>query len=340
MKEQLKKIESEILEKIPKTKSIQELEDIRVGVLGKKGELKNILKAMGGLSNEERPVIGKMANEIRENIQNALEDAKKKINEEEQLKKLKEEKIDVTIPGNYTASGHRHPLMQVKEQLENLFLSMGFDVIDGPEIDTVENNFDALNAPVDHPSRDKSDTFYFSDDLILRTQTSPVQIRTMKTQKPPIRMVSAGRTFRFDDVDDTHSPMFHQMECLVVDKGVTLANLKDSIDKFVKALFGEDMKTRFRPHNFPFTEPSAEVDVSCLKCMGEGCEACHHTGWSMELLGCGMVHPNVLRNCGIDPEVYSGYAFGMGIDRITMVKHGIHDIRLLFDNDLRFLKQF
>ena len=340
MRDQLKKIESEILEKIPKTKSIQELEDIRVGVLGKKGELKNILKAMGGLSNEERPVIGKMANEVRENIQNALEEAKKRINDEEQMKKLKEEKIDVTIPGNYTESGHRHPLMQVKEQLENLFLNMGFDVVDGPEIDTVENNFDALNAPVDHPSRDKSDTFYFSDNLILRTQTSPVQIRTMKTQKPPIRVVSAGRTFRFDDVDDTHSPMFHQMECLVVDKGVTMANLKDSIDKFVKALFGEDMKTRFRPHNFPFTEPSAEVDVSCLKCMGEGCDACHNTGWSMELLGCGMVHPNVLRNCGIDPEVYSGYAFGMGIDRITMVKHGIHDIRLLFDNDLRFLKQF
>jgi phenylalanyl-tRNA synthetase alpha chain len=340
MREQLKKIEIEILEKIPKTKSIQELEDIRVGVLGKKGELKNILKAMGSLSNEERPLIGKIANEVRENIQNALEEAKKRINDEEQMQQLKEEKIDVTIPGNYMASGHRHPLMQVKEQLENLFLNMGFDVIDGPEIDTVENNFDALNAPVDHPSRDKSDTFYFSDDLILRTQTSPVQIRIMKTQEPPIRMVSAGRTFRFDDVDDTHSPMFHQMECLVIDKGVTLANLKDSIDKFVKALFGENMKTRFRPHNFPFTEPSAEVDVSCLKCMGEGCEACHNTGWSMELLGCGMVHPNVLRNCGIDPEIYSGYAFGMGIDRITMVKHGIHDIRLLFDNDLRFLKQF
>ena len=281
-----------------------------------------------------------MANEVRENIQSALEEAKKRINDEEQMKKLKEEKIDVTIPGNYTESGHRHPLMQVKEQLENLFLNMGFDVVDGPEIDTVENNFDALNAPVDHPSRDKSDTFYFSDDLILRTQTSPVQIRTMKTQEPPIRVVSAGRTFRFDDVDDTHSPMFHQMECLVVDKGVTMANLKDSIDKFVKALFGEEMKTRFRPHNFPFTEPSAEVDVSCLKCMGEGCDACHNTGWSMELLGCGMVHPNVLRNCGIDPEIYSGYAFGMGIDRITMVKHGIYDIRLLFDNDLRFLKQF
>jgi phenylalanyl-tRNA synthetase alpha chain len=217
---------------------------------------------------------------------------------------------------------------------------MGYDIVEGPEIDTVENNFDALNAPPDHPSRDKSDTFYINENLLLRTQTSPVQIRIMKEQKPPIRIVSAGRTFRFDEVDDTHSPMFHQMECLVVDKNVTLANLKDSINHFVKELFGDDMKTRFRPHNFPFTEPSAEVDVSCLSCKGKGCEACNYTGWSMELLGCGMVHPKVLENCGIDPKVYSGYAFGMGIDRITMVKHKINDIRLLFENDIRFLKQF
>ena len=236
--------------------------------------------------------------------------------------------------------GRRHPLMQVKEELENLFLSMGYDVIEGPEVDTVQNNFDDLNAPEDHPSRDMSDTFYLADGIVLRTQTSPVQIRTMKTQKPPIRMVSAGRTFRFDEVDDTHSPMFHQMECLVIDKGITMANLKDAINQFVKEMFGDEIKTRFRPHNFPFTEPSAEVDVSCLKCKGKGCEACNNTGWSMELLGCGMVHPNVLRNCGIDPEVYSGFAFGMGIDRITMVKYGINNIRLLFENDERFLKQF
>ena len=219
-------------------------------------------------------------------------------------------------------------------------MRMGYDVMEGPEIETVAHNFDELNAPYDHPSRDRSDTFYISDDLVLRTQTSPVQIRAMKEGKLPIRMVCTGRTFRFDDVDDTHSPMFHQMECLVIDRGVTLANLKDSIDQFVKELFGSNMKTRFRPHNFPFTEPSAEVDVSCPVCMGKGCPACHGTGWSMELLGCGMVHPNVLRNCGIDPEVYSGYAFGMGIDRVTMVKYGIPNIRLLFENDVRFLKQF
>ena len=230
--------------------------------------------------------------------------------------------------------------MQVKEELEDLFLSMGYNVIEGPEVDTVQNNFDDLNAPDDHPSRDMSDTFYLAESIVLRTQTSPVQIRTMKTQEPPIRMVSAGRTFRFDEVDDTHSPMFHQMECLVIDKGVTMANLKDAINQFVKQMFGDEMKTRFRPHNFPFTEPSAEVDVSCLKCKGKGCELCNNTGWSMELLGCGMVHPNVLRNCGIDPEIYSGFAFGMGIDRVAMVKYGINNIRLLFDNDERFLKQF
>ena len=223
-------------------------------------------------------------------------------------------------------------------------MRMGYDVIGGPEIETVANNFDDLNAPYDHPSRDWSDTFYISDELVLRTHTSPVEIRVMKEAvkegKLPIRMVSTGRTFRFDDVDDTHSPMFHQMECLVVDKGVTMANLKDSIDQFVKELFGSSVKTRFRPHNFPFTEPSAEVDVSCHLCLGKGCPSCNGTGWSMELLGCGMTHPNVLRNCGIDPEIYSGYAFGMGIDRVAMVKYGIPNIRLLFENDVRFLKQF
>ncbi len=340
MKEQLIQIQNEALLLINQAKDVKELEDIRVAFMGKKGQLTLLLRSMGKLSPEERPQAGKVANEVRESIQNALDLGKSRIHQQATAIRLKSEKLDVTIPGSYYPIGHRHPLMQVKKELEDLFLHMGYDVVDGPEIDTVENNFDALNAPEDHPSRDRSDTFYITDNLLLRTQTSPVQIRTMKTQKPPIRIVSAGRTFRFDDVDDTHSPMFHQMECLVVDKGVTMANLKDSIDKFVKTLFGPDMKTRFRPHNFPFTEPSAEVDVSCLKCMGKGCQVCNHTGWSMELLGCGMVHPNVLRNCGIDPEEYSGYAFGMGIDRITMVKYGISDIRLLFDNDLRFLKQF
>jgi phenylalanyl-tRNA synthetase alpha chain len=340
MDQKLIKIQEDVLMQIEKVDNIKDLETIRVQVLGKKGELTSLLRSMGSLSSEERPLMGKIANEVREVINQRIEEAKASISIKQQALDLIEEKIDVTIPGSFMTLGHRHPLMQVKKELEDLFLSMGYDVVEGPEIDTVENNFDDLNAPEDHPSRDKTDTFYITENLLLRTQTSPVQIRTMKSRKPPIRIVSAGRTFRFDDVDDTHSPMFHQMECLVVDKGVTMANLKDSIDKFVKTLFGENMKTRFRPHNFPFTEPSAEVDVSCLKCMGTGCDACNFTGWSMELLGCGMVHPNVLRNCGIDPDIYSGYAFGMGIDRVTMVKYGLSDIRLLFDNDIRFLEQF
>ena len=242
--------------------------------------------------------------------------------------------------GSSKPVGHHHPLMKVKEELEAIFARMGYDVVEGPEIETVYNNFDALNAPESHPSRDMSDTFYINPELLLRTQTSPVQIRAMKDVQPPIRMVTAGRTFRFDDVDDTHSPMFHQMECLVVGEGVTMANLIDTIDTFVHELFGDDIETRFRPHHFPFTEPSAEVDVSCLKCRGEGCEACHYTGWSMELLGCGMVHPKVLENCGIDSEKYTGFAFGLGVDRITMVKYGISNIRLLFENDMRFIEQF
>ncbi len=336
MKEKLLNVMEEALELIKQCNCNDEIEKIRVQFLGKKGELTSILRSMGQLSEEERPIIGKIANEVREAIETNISDFKEALAAKEKEEKLKNEKIDVTMPSKYPEMGRRHPLMQVKEELETLFLNMGYDVVEGPEVDTVQNNFDDLNAPDDHPS----DTFYLADGIVLRTQTSPVQIRTMKTQKPPIRMVSAGRTFRFDEVDDTHSPMFHQMECLVIDKGITMANLKDAINQFVKQMFGDEMKTRFRPHNFPFTEPSAEVDVSCLKCKGKGCEACNYTGWSMELLGCGMVHPNVLRNCGIDPEVYSGFAFGMGIDRVTMVKHGINNIRLLFDNDERFLKQF
>lgn len=340
MKEQLLKLKEMALSELREISDNTEIEKLRIQLLGKKGELTQILRSMGNLSEEERPEIGKIANEVRALIEEGIKEAKEKASSHISEAKIKAETIDITMPGRIPEIGRRHPLIQVKEELENLFMSMGYDVVDGPEIDTVENNFDALNAPFDHPSRDMSDTFYLSDNLLLRTQTSPVQIRVMKEGKLPIRMVSAGRTFRFDDVDDTHSPMFHQMECLVVDKGVTMANLKDSIDEFVKQLFGSEMKTRFRPHNFPFTEPSAEVDVSCTKCMGKGCSSCNGTGWSMELLGCGMVHPNVLRNCGIDPEVYSGYAFGMGIDRVTMVKYAIPNIRLLFENDVRFLKQF
>ncbi len=340
MKEKLKKIQDSGLEEIKKAYSEKKIERIRVDFLGKKGKLTLVLREMGKLPKEERPVIGKMANQVRSKLEEELNKKRVEIESIQKNKRLEEEKIDITITGKFKDIGHRHPLLKVKEELEELFQKMGYDIVEGPEIDTVENNFDSLNAPPDHPSRDKSDTFYINNNLLLRTQTSPVQIRVMKEQKPPIRIVSAGRTFRFDEVDDTHSPMFHQMECLVVDKNVTLANLKDSINHFVKELFGDDMETRFRPHNFPFTEPSAEVDVSCLFCKGKGCEACNYTGWSMELLGCGMVHPKVLKNCGIDPKIYSGYAFGMGIDRITMVKHKINDIRLLFENDIRFLKQF
>ena len=344
MKEQLLKLKTEALNQLEECNDNNDIEKIRIQYLGKKGELTSILRSMGSLSDEERPEMGKLANEVRAVIEDEIQSMKETIHQRESQSRLKTETLDITMPGRIPEIGRRHPLMRVKEELESVFMRMGYDVISGPEIETVGNNFDDLNAPYDHPSRDRSDTFYMSENLVLRTHTSPVEIRVMKEAvregKLPIRMVSTGRTFRFDDVDDTHSPMFHQMECLVVDKGVTMANLKDSIDQFIKELFGSNMKTRFRPHNFPFTEPSAEVDVSCMVCMGKGCPACSGTGWSMELLGCGMTHPNVLRNCGIDPEIYSGYAFGMGIDRVAMVKYGIPNIRLLFENDVRFLKQF
>ncbi len=344
MKDQLLKLKTQAWSLLNECNNNADIEKVRIRYLGKKGELTAILRSMGSLSEEDRPEMGKLANEIRAVIEGAIKAAKDTVHERESEERLKTERLDITMPGSHPEIGRRHPLMMVKEELESVFMRMGYDVIGGPEIETVENNFDDLNSPYDHPSRDWSDTFYVSDDLVLRTHTSPVEIRVMKDAvregKLPIRMVSTGRTFRPDDVDDTHSPMFHQMECLVVDKGVTMANLKDSIDQFVRELFGSSVKTRFRPHNFPFTEPSAEVDVSCHLCNGKGCPACNGTGWSMELLGCGMTHPNVLRNCGIDPEIYSGYAFGMGIDRVAMVKYGIPNIRLLFENDVRFLKQF
>lgn len=340
MKDKINLIKENALSNIKSIEKLEDLEQVRVKVLGKKGDLTLILREMGKLSKEERPIIGQYANEVRAEIENKISD--KKIELEEKLNeiKIRTEKIDITRSINRFEMGHRHPLNETMEELENLFQRMGFSIIEGPEIETVENNFNKLNSPMNHPSRSTSDTFYIDEDTLLRTHTSPVQIRTMLAQKPPIRMVSAGRTFRYDEVDDTHSPMFHQIEGLVVDKGVTMANLIDTLNVFIKEFFGEDMETRFRPHHFPFTEPSAEVDVSCFNCHGKGCEACNFTGWSMELLGCGMVHPNVLRNCGIDPKIYSGFAFGMGIDRITMIKHGINNIRLLYDNDKRFLQQF
>ncbi len=343
MKEKLKEIKEQALESISEvvtTEDLEKLEKLRVKYLGRKGEITDVLKGMGKLPAEERPIMGQLANTVRDEIETSIEVIKAKLEEEAKTLRLESEAIDVTINTDKEKLGHRHPLLKTIDELEDLFISMGFTVVEGPEIETVKNNFDALNSPKDHPSRDLSDTFYINDEILLRTHTSPVQIRAMKEMGAPLRIISSGRTFRFDDVDDTHSPMFHQLEGLVVDENITMANLMDTLDVFIKELFGEDMKTRFRPHHFPFTEPSAEVDVSCFECRGEGCENCNHTGWSLELLGCGMVHPKVLENCGIDPEKYSGFAFGMGIDRITMVKYGIDNIRLLFENDNRFLKQF
>ena len=340
MKDKISKIKEEAMEEIKDLNNMEELEELRIKFLGKKGELTKVLRGMGKLSNKERPIIGQMANEVRQDIEKEINNTKESLKKEIQKKKLEKERIDISIPGKKNVLGHRHPLVKTIEELENIFMNMGFSVVYGPEVETVKNNFDELNSPENHPSRDLTDTFYITEDILLRTHTSPVQIRVMKENKPPLRIVSAGRTFRFDDVDDTHSPMFHQLEGFVVDENITMANLKETIDTFIKELFGEDMKTRFRPHYFPFTEPSAEVDVSCFNCKGKGCEECNGTGWSMELLGCGMVNPKVLKNCGIDPDKYSGFAFGLGIDRIAMVKYEIDNIRLLFENDMRFLEQF
>ena len=322
MKELISNLRKKIISEIKESVDKNSLEELKIKYLGKKGEFTSVLRNMANVSKEERPKIGELINLTKQEIENLINEKVEMFN-----KKI----IDM---------GHRHPLNKTMEDLENFFISMGFSVIEGPEIETVENNFNKLNSPMDHPSRDMSDTFYIDKELLLRTHTSPVQIRTMMTTKPPIKMVSAGRTFRFDEVDDTHSPMFHQIEGLVVDENINMSNLIDTLNTFIKEFFGEDMKTRYRPHYFPFTEPSAEVDVSCFNCKGKGCNVCKGTGWSMELLGCGMVHPNVLEACGIDSKKYSGFAFGMGIDRITMVKHKINNIRLLYDNDKRFLEQF
>jgi len=340
MRETLDKIRREGLDAINKAATLAEIEDLRIKYLGKKGELTLALKGMSKLSTEERPIIGQIANNIKVEIEDKLNNLKNSILDREKAIRFEKERIDITVQKDMKRIGHKHPLMATIEELEDLFISMGFIVYPGPEVETVKNNFDDLNSPDNHPSRDLSDTFYITEDILLRTQTSPVQIRSMKELGAPLRMVTAGRTFRFDNVDDTHSPMFHQLEGLVVDENISMANLKHTLDTFVREIFGENIQTRYRPHYFPFTEPSIEVDVTCFKCFGKGCPACNFTGWSMELLGGGMVHPNVLRNCGIDPEKYSGFAFGLGIDRITMVKYGIKDIRMLFDNDNRFLQQF
>jgi len=339
MKEKLEQILEVAKEEIGQSASLKNLEDLRIKYLGKKGELTSILKGMKDLTNEERPVIGKVANEVRSNIEGLLEEFKEVAKAKEMDAQLLEEEVDVTLPANRVEMGHLHPLNVVLDEIKDIFMGMGFKIAEGPEVDTVFHNFDALNSPIDHPSRSHSDTFYITDDLLLRTHTSTVQIRTMKDNKPPIKVISPGRCFRYDELDATHSPMFHQLEGLVVAENISMADLKGTLDLFMKRLFGDTTRTKFRPHYFPFTEPSAEVDITCFKCGGEGCRTCGNSGW-IELLGCGMVHPKVLAECGIDPDVYSGFAFGMGLDRITMMKYEIDDIRLLFENDMRFIKQF
>ena len=340
MKELLQNIKKEALEQIS-AESIDDatLEALRVKYLGKKGELTAVLRGMGKLTPEERPIVGQLANEVRAEIEAAITETKASLGAKALEAKLKAEKLDVTMPGKSTRVGHRHPLTLVMRDLEDIFIGMGFSIVEGPEVEYDYYNFQALNIPENHPARDTQDTFYITDNILLRSQTSPVQARTMEKQQPPIRIISPGRVYRSDAMDATHSPLFHQMEGLVVDKGITMGDLKGMLETFAKTEFGEDTKIRFRPHHFPFTEPSAEVDISCFMCGGKGCRLCKGEGW-IEILGAGMVHPNVLSMCGIDPEKYSGFAFGMGVERIAMLKYHIDDIRHFYENDVRFIEQF
>lgn len=339
MKEKLNQIKETVSDLLNSAETLESLEEIRIKYLGKKGELTAVLKEMGKLSPEERPVIGALANEIRDFLSSEIDSKKSEIEQELQNRKLKEEVIDVTMPGKAPTMGNLHPLTKVMNELKDIFTGLGFEIAEGPEVEYDYYNFEALNIPKNHPARDTQDTFYVEDNIVLRTQTSPMQVRVMEKQKPPIRIIAPGRVYRSDAVDATHSPIFHQVEGLVVDKGVTMADLKGTLEEALKALYGEKTRVRFRPHHFPFTEPSAEVDVSCFVCGGEGCSVCKGEGW-IEILGCGMVHPKVLENCGIDPEVYSGFAFGIGLERIAMGRYDINDLRLFFENDIRFLKQF
>ena len=339
MKEQLEQIKKIALEQLSQVTDKAELENIRVKYLGKKGELTTILRGMGQVSPEERPIVGKLVNEAKATIEAKLEEIITSIKEREKANKLANETIDISLPGKKKVIGKRHPLDLTLQKMEEIFISMGFTIEEGPEVELDHYNFEALNIPKNHPARSEQDTFYINDNIVLRTQTSPIQIRTMEKQTPPIKMISPGKVYRSDSVDATHSPIFYQMEGLVIDKGVTFADLKGTLDLFAKKMFGEKVKTKFRPHHFPFTEPSAEMDATCFVCGGKGCRVCKNSGW-IELLGCGMVHPQVLRNCGIDPEVYSGFAFGFGVDRMVMLNYGIDDIRLLYESDMRFLNQF
>lgn len=339
MKDQLQKIKEQALSQIDACREVKEIDDLRVKVLGKKGELTAILKQMGKLTAEERPVIGQLANEVRENLEKSISEKLASLKSKAVEMKLAAETVDVTMPGTKHEQGRRHPLNTVLEEMKDIFRGMGYTVVDGPEVEETKYVFDMLNTDEGHPARDPQDTFYITDKILLRTQTSSVQIRTMLKEKPPIAIISPGRVYRSDAVDGTHSPIFHQCEGLVIDKKITFGDLKGTLEMWAKRLYGSDVKLRFRPHHFPYTEPSAEVDLQCFKCGGKGCPLCKGEGW-IEMLGSGIVHPQVLINCGIDPEEYSGFAFGIGLERIAMMRYNIDDMRLLYENDQRFLAQF
>lgn len=339
MKDKILELTNEAKDAIQQVSELQALNDIRVKYLGKKGELTLVLRGMGDVSPEERPIIGSLINEAKEEIENLIKQKEESLRNAELNEQLKKETIDVTFPSKQRGIGSIHPITKIIDEVKDIFLGLGYTIADGPEIETAHYNFDQLNTPLGHPARDLQDTFYITDDIVLRSQTSPVQARVMENQKPPIKIICPGAVYRSDSVDATHSPVFHQIEGLVIDKHITMADLKGTLEIFAKKSLGENTKIRFRPHHFPFTEPSAEADVSCFVCGGKGCRVCKGEGW-IELLGCGMVHPNVLRNCGISPEEYSGFAFGFGVERIAMAKYGIDDMRLLYENDVRFLKQF
>ncbi len=339
MKEQVEKIKNSAIAELSKTETLKELGDLKVKTLGKKGELTTILRGMGSIPKEERPVMGELVNNVRDILEEEFAKKEKELKRKDLEKKLQTENIDVTEPSKKIKLGSIHPITQIIEEVEDIFLGMGYEIADGPEVEKTFYNFDQLNTPIDHPARDIQDTFYINEDIVLRSQTSPVQARVMENKKPPIKIICPGTVYRSDSIDSTHSPVFHQVEGLVVDKNIAMTDLKGTLEMFTKKCLGENTKIRFRPHHFPFTEPSAEADVSCFVCGGKGCKVCKGEGW-IELLGCGMVHPKVLKNCNIDPEIYSGFAFGFGVERIAMAKFGIEDMRLLYENDVRFLKQF
>lgn len=339
MKQQLENIRTVTLAEIKSAHTLAEIDDIRVKILGKKGEVTAILKQMGGLTNEERPIMGALANEVRETIEKEIELKIETLSRELLEKQLGSEEIDITLPGQEFQMGKRHPIQLVLDELKEIFLGMGFAVANGPEIELDKYNFELLNMPKSHPARDTQDTFYITENVLLRTQTSPVQVRTMLNQKPPIRIIAPGRVYRADEVDATHSPLFHQIEGLIIDENITMADLKGTLEVFIKKLYGEDTRVRFRPHHFAYTEPSAEMDMTCFKCKGEGCRLCKGEGW-IEILGSGIVNPVVLESCGIDSTKYSGFAFGMGLERLTMMRYDIDDMRLMYENDMRFLSQF